>query len=314
SAGRFALRLEPSSNVTIDLAVDGSRTRENSAPNVALKINENAPAAQVWNALYSGAAAICTNLSNPARLSDQRCFNSQWAVGPYRHGGTFTSISSVFTNGNPRKYQSGSDVKIWGASGTVEWKISPEIAVKSITAYRKVTGFWTRDSDHSPATIVETNSDWKQDQFSQELQLQGKMSNGKFNWVSGGYYSSSKMRNNGVTGFFFAPFGASAPPYTAQTPVAGRSTVHEDATTKSVFGAATSRSIESTSFESRQRLIEQEIGRDHSSRCRIAQAVRFGVERSGIGGEAREIGFGIRRIGDGMIRIEKLRHVKIGAD
>ncbi|QCI95871.1 TonB-dependent receptor [Novosphingobium sp. EMRT-2] len=205
-AGRFALRLEPSSNVTIDLAVDGSRTRENSAPNVALKINENAPAAQVWNALYSGAAAICTNLSNPARLSDQRCFNSQWAVGPYRHGGTFTSISSVFTNGNPRKYQSGSDVNIWGASGTVEWKISPEIAVKSITAYRKVTGFWTRDSDHSPATIVETNSDWKQDQFSQELQLQGKMLNGKFNWVLGGYYSSEHGNHRDLVNIVDAVF------------------------------------------------------------------------------------------------------------
>lgn len=80
-------------------------------------------------------------------------------------------------------------------------------------------------------------------QWSQEIRL-ASPTGGFFEWQLGGYYSSSKMRNNGVTGFFFAPFGASAPPYTAQTPVAGRLTVHEDATTKSVFGAATIRPID----------------------------------------------------------------------
>ncbi|BAK67464.1 TonB-dependent receptor-like protein [Sphingobium sp. SYK-6] len=77
-------------------------------------------------------------------------------------------------------------------------------------------------------------------QWSQEIRLVSP-TGGFLEWQLGAYYGSSKMRNNGVTGFFFAPFGASAPPYTAQTPVAGRLTVHEDATTKSVFGAATLR-------------------------------------------------------------------------
>ena len=76
-AGRFALRLEPSSNVKIDIAVDGSRSRENSAPNVAIAIDENAPAAQYWNAAYSGAASVCTNPADPTRFTNQNCFNSQ---------------------------------------------------------------------------------------------------------------------------------------------------------------------------------------------------------------------------------------------
>jgi len=96
-AGRFALRLEPSESVTIDLAVDGTRARENSAPNVAISIDENAPAPQVWNAVYSGAPGICANSANAARLTDQRCYNSQWALAPYRHGGTFSAISPVFS-------------------------------------------------------------------------------------------------------------------------------------------------------------------------------------------------------------------------
>lgn len=154
-AGRFAIRLEPSSDFTLDIAVDGSRSRENSAPNVALKIDENAPAAAAWNAVYSGAAAVCANLADPSRFTNHSCFNSQWALAPYHHGGTFQAISTVFANGNPKPYQSGSDTDIWGISGTAEWKIADGITFKSISAFRKVKGFWTRDSDRSRARCPE---------------------------------------------------------------------------------------------------------------------------------------------------------------
>ncbi|WP_411817223.1 TonB-dependent receptor [Hyphococcus sp. DH-69] len=205
-AGRFALRLEPSSDLTIDISADGSRSRENSAPVVALDINENAPAAQVWNGVYSGAPAICTDLSNASRLSDQRCFNSQWALAPYQHGGTFTAISDAFTNGNPEPYRSGSDVNIWGISGTVNWQATDRLSIKSITAYRKVTGFWTRDSDHSPASIVQTNSDWTQDQFSQEIQFLGDLLDGRINWVVGGYYSNESGNHKDLVNIVDAIF------------------------------------------------------------------------------------------------------------
>ncbi len=205
-AGRFALRLEPSSNVTIDLAVDGSRSRENSAPNVAIAIDENAPAAAAWNAGFSSAPAICSNPNNPARLTNQACFNSQWVVGPYRHGGTFTAISDVFTNGNPQPYRSASDINIWGASAVVEWQLAENVSFKSITAYREVTGFWTRDSDHSPASIVQTNNDWQQEQFSQEIQLVGDGLDNRLNWVVGAYYSDESGNHEDLVNILDAVF------------------------------------------------------------------------------------------------------------
>lgn len=205
-AGRFALRLEPTSRLTIDIAVDGTRSREQSAPNVLIAANENAPAAAVWNAVYSGAAGICTNLSNPARLTDQRCYNSQWVAGPYRHGGTFTTISAPFNNASRRPYQSASDLNIWGVSGILEWKVSDSVTLKSITAYRKVTGFWTRDSDHSPASIVQTNSDWRQDQFSQEIQLGGETPDKRLHWLVGGYYSNESGNHKDLVNIVDAVF------------------------------------------------------------------------------------------------------------
>jgi iron complex outermembrane receptor protein len=209
-AGRFAVRLEPTSNLLINVAVDGTRSRENSAPNVMLAVNENAPAAQYYNQAYSGAAAICTDITNAARLTDVRCYNSQWAQAPYRHGGTFETVSDVFNNFGKRKYESASDLNIWGVAGTAEWTISDNISLKSITAYRKVTGFWTRDSDHSPASVVQTKSDWKQDQFSQEIQLLGENLDGRLNWVIGGYYAKESGNHEDLVSIVDAVFMSGA--------------------------------------------------------------------------------------------------------
>ena len=205
-AGRFALRLEPTSDVTIDIAVDGTRAREESAPNVLIAQDETAPAAATWNALYSGAPGICTDMTNPARLSDQRCYNSQWALAPYRHGGTFTTVSDVFNNSSRKPYQSASNLNIWGVSGVLSWNLTDAVTFKSITAYRKVTGFWTRDSDHSPASIVQTNSDWKQDQFSQELQLGGEAFDKRLNWLLGAYYSNESGNHRDLVNIVDAVF------------------------------------------------------------------------------------------------------------
>ncbi len=80
-------------------------------------------------------------------------------------------------------------------------------------------------------------------QWSQEVRL-ASATGGFLEWQVGGYYSDSKLRNNGLTGFYFAPFGASAPPFTAASPVSGRLTAREDSTTRSVFGAATLKPVD----------------------------------------------------------------------
>jgi iron complex outermembrane recepter protein len=173
---------------------------------VALAIDENAPAPQVWNAVFSGAGAICADPTNPARLTDHRCFNSQWVLGPYRSGATFTTISQVFNTTSRFPYRSASDLDIWGVSAIVEWHLLSNLSIKSISSYRKVTAFWTRDSDHSPATIVETNSDYQQNQHSQEFQLAGDNFDKRLNWVLGAYYSKSDGNHKDLVNLVDAVF------------------------------------------------------------------------------------------------------------
>lgn len=205
-AGRFALRLEPTYNLSINIAVDGTRSREESAPNVLIEAFENADAAQIYNGVFSGAPQICANPANPARLSDARCYNSQWELAPFAHGGTFQTIFPQFDNFGSRRYQSASDTDIWGVYGTLEWEISDNISFKSITAYRSVEGFWTRDADHSPASLVQTKNDWTQDQFSQEVQLLGNAFDERLNWVIGAYYAEEEGDHRDVVGLLDAVF------------------------------------------------------------------------------------------------------------
>lgn len=205
-AGRLALRLEPTSSVTVDVSIDASRSREESAPNVLLFGDETADAAAIFNGVFSGAPEDCANPADPSRFNDPRCFNNQWALGPYQHAGTFETPYPQFDTLASRPYQSASETDIWGANATIEWELAPEFSVKSITAYRSVEGFWTRDADHTPLSIVQTINDWKQEQFSQEFQLLGSLVDGRLNYVFGAYYADEQGEHLDVVSILDAIF------------------------------------------------------------------------------------------------------------
>lgn len=191
-AGRLALRWVPSNSFDFTIAFDGSTAREESSPTVLIRADETAPAPSYWNAVLSGNGAVCADPTNPARLSDPRCYNSQWELGPYRHGGAFTTILPGFNDILGEPYRSASDIDIYGISATAEWNVSDVITLKSITGFRKVVGFWPREADHSPANIVQTVNTWEQTQFTQELQLQGQMLDDRLKFIAGAYFSDDK--------------------------------------------------------------------------------------------------------------------------
>ncbi len=75
-------------------------------------------------------------------------------------------------------------------------------------------------------------------QWSQEVRLVSPLGR-TVEWQIGAFYSDTKLRNNGVTGFYFRPFGVGVPGYDANSPISGRLSINEDSETKSVFAAAT---------------------------------------------------------------------------
>lgn len=103
--------------------------------------------------------------------------------------------NQFITNDPDLSYATGnnfSKLTNWGIGGTIDYDISDDIALKSITAYRE--GHWLSgiDADGSPLNIFHLSFDQDQWQMSQELQLTGSAMDRKLNYVLGAYYFKEK--------------------------------------------------------------------------------------------------------------------------
>lgn len=167
---RGSVRWLPTSAVTVDIVGDWTRSRDDSAPTTILGVGNPAT-------LGSPVLAIL-NSTLPAA--------QQYTFANYATGNPFT------TRGTGPNF---SDLDIFGVAGTIAWEASDALTLKSISAYRDLDSFFGRDADNSPLLFVHTTDEYRQWQFSQELQLGGKLLDGRLNYVVGGYFFREKGNN-----------------------------------------------------------------------------------------------------------------------
>src|SRR6202008_824586 len=77
-------------------------------------------------------------------------------------------------------------VKAGGASGSIDFKLTDRVTVRSITAWRKDKSLIPGDLDSLAVVDVDVPQIYKNSQFSQEVQLAYKSS--KLNGILGYYY------------------------------------------------------------------------------------------------------------------------------
>jgi iron complex outermembrane receptor protein len=87
------------------------------------------------------------------------------------------------------------DLEHWGLSLTGEWRISENVQLKSVTAYRRFWNKFGRDSDGSPIPINHTFDHNRHRQFTQEFQLTG--TSGPLTWATGLFYYDAFDENRG---------------------------------------------------------------------------------------------------------------------
>ncbi|HEY6642462.1 TonB-dependent receptor [Povalibacter sp.] len=91
-----------------------------------------------------------------------------------------------------------------GGSMTVDWSLSTDIFIKSITAWREYeTGFGS-DLDFTSHGLGAGNNYTDQDQFSQEFQINGASFNDRLDWILGLYYFSEDAFDPS-TAYVFVP-------------------------------------------------------------------------------------------------------------
>jgi len=101
----------------------------------------------------------------------------------YMPGGVIEGVPNRTVMAEPHNEYRG-----WGTSGTIDWELTPDIDLKSITAYRKFDAEWIGDVDGSPLGLGMDFQDISNEQFSQELRLSGSLAQGALEYTIGGYY------------------------------------------------------------------------------------------------------------------------------
>jgi iron complex outermembrane recepter protein len=93
------------------------------------------------------------------------------------------------------------DLVAWGIGNVMEFDISDDLSLKSITAYRTYEGQFGSSQASLPVPVQEAYQETRHRQFSQELQLTGTLFEDKLDWATGVFYIDTKEVNNGRVQF-----------------------------------------------------------------------------------------------------------------
>jgi iron complex outermembrane receptor protein len=175
TAWRANFLYTPSDRLDFNLSLDGSSTRGDSSALTVVAIGDG-----VGGNPFSPFIAI---FENPRRVAngEPRYTSQLWMTDDIDVNlGTYPAID---------------ETDVLGGSLTISWSFNDRVQLKSITAHRDLDAFYTSDQDASPLTLVHTEDVYKQQQFSQELQLSGSSGDARSNWLLGLYYFNEDGRN-----------------------------------------------------------------------------------------------------------------------
>lgn len=157
---RATVRWAPES-MPVKLTVSGEylKSNDNGTMNAIVAVKPTGPLATLFPGQFS-----TSFLQNRSNFYDN-------------FGNTVTASANVNTARNFNK--------AYGLTGTLEVDLGSAV-LKSITGYRDSNSGNTLDLDGTPAGAIEFDSQYRQEQVSEELQLSGDTDS--FDWIVGGYY------------------------------------------------------------------------------------------------------------------------------
>ncbi|MDB5690537.1 MAG: TonB-dependent receptor [Sphingomonas bacterium] len=200
---RVKLKWDNGGPLSVTLSGDYSKTDSNSIANTLIKSRQD---------VFAGWYNACINNTATSILTTPLPFIAALCAAPRSsvQGGVsgLSPLLGVNVDANPynnrlpyddrfvtgdidRSYATGnsfSKMRVYGASGTVNFDLTDTVALKSITAYRELHWAAGVDLDSSPLEMLHTSFSLNQYQFSQELQLLGNMFDKSLNYVLGAYY------------------------------------------------------------------------------------------------------------------------------
>jgi iron complex outermembrane receptor protein len=173
--GRVALRWLPADNFEANLTADV--TIDNSETAAVTLIAVNPLAAGVFpTEINSGYPP-----GNPAGVAYDKRFVP---TNPYI---SYADFCAKGLAGNTYCFSPDTYNKQWGTNLALDWKLAPDVALKSITGYREFNTMWTEDNDVSPLNGSLGAEHLENHTLTQELRLNGAIAS-VIDYTIGGFY------------------------------------------------------------------------------------------------------------------------------
>jgi iron complex outermembrane recepter protein len=168
--GRVAFRWVPNENFEANLTGDITIDKSETAAITLIAANAASP----------GAFATTVNTGFPGVAYDSRFVPNN----PYI---SYASFCAKGLAGNTYCFSPDTYNKNWGTNLTMDWKIGPDLSLKSITGYRQFDTQWTEDNDVSPMYGSLGAEHLENHTLTQELRLSGKVASA-LDYTVGGFY------------------------------------------------------------------------------------------------------------------------------
>ena len=195
-AVRAAVRWLPTDRLEINVTADNTNDTSEAAPNTLLFVGQASGAVGTSTAAYPRFSSALTG-GVPLGTAAGSAFISYSPFGPYAQDtfshSPYVDYSTYCDPKPPDGTAAYCDPPIrhlvsYGSSAVVDYTLSDQLSLKSISSYRRYAGAWGQDEDGSPLGD-ETLEDvvWHR-QWTEELRLEGQLLNGAVNWTAGGFY------------------------------------------------------------------------------------------------------------------------------
>ena len=109
----------------------------------------------------------------------------------------YTTTYGTYTSQQGQRYTQGAMVHDWGMSNVLDWDVTPNIHVKSISGFRIYKAANSNDSDVSPMSFQLTTSYPTDRELQQEIRVTGSSFDHKLEWTAGVFYYHRKNRETG---------------------------------------------------------------------------------------------------------------------
>ena len=128
---------------------------------------------------YDKIDEVCCGVAN--------VFNGPTGVAVGALGGNLDR-NQPFSYNTYQNFESVNDIKNYGFSGQIDWDLTDQLSLTSISAYRAVRSFTNQDSDFTSADLIGSNfADTTIDTYTQELRIASDY-DGPLNFLLGGFY------------------------------------------------------------------------------------------------------------------------------